>query len=74
MQPGSTLLVIEQLADDDEATLFTRFMDLHMLVIHGGRERTREDFQHLFRSANFSFEEVILTGAGLAIMIAETAG
>ncbi len=67
MGPGSVLLVIE-LVPDNEAGQFTRFLDLHMMVIHGGRERIRDDFRRLLHSAGFELRHVIPTAVGLAII------
>ena len=42
-------------------------MDVLMMVLTGGRERTEHDFRSLLRNAGFSLERVIPT-AGRAIM------
>lgn len=52
MSPGAELIVIEALRrrDDDAAQAF---MDLHMLVTHGGRERRPEELESLMTTAGF---------------------
>lgn len=67
MTPGSKLLVIERLVEDD-ADASARFMDLHMLVVHGGVERSSAGFARLLTSAGFALPRVIPTEAGLAIL------
>lgn len=66
---GGRLLLIEQvLAPDGAANPFTAFMDLHMLVIHGARERTREQFTVLLESAGFRVTRVLPTDSGLFVI------
>lgn len=66
MRAGSRLLVIEQvLAEDDIADPVACFMDLHMLVIHGARERTEEDYATLLTTAGFRVSRVLPTATGL---------
>lgn len=67
MDQHATLLVIEGMIDDG-ANAFTRFMDLHMLVIHGGRERTGDDFARLFGHAGFLLRRMLPTETGLTIL------
>jgi hypothetical protein len=41
MSNGGRILIIESVIQPDTATCFSKFMDLAMLVMTGGRERTR---------------------------------
>jgi hypothetical protein len=69
MRAGGRLLVIEQvLANDGNTDPFPRFMDLHMLVIHGARERTEEDYATLLSAAGFRVTRVLPTATGLEII------
>jgi hypothetical protein len=46
------VLVVEQVIDPTEAPLISRHTDLLMLILTGaGRERTDEQFRHLFAQA-----------------------
>lgn len=40
MPPHGTLLVVEQVIPEDDARHPEKILDLHMLVLLGGRERT----------------------------------
>ncbi|MCA2189478.1 methyltransferase [Nonomuraea cavernae] len=53
--PGARVVVVEQLLTDGPAERRTRLMDLHMLLVAGGRERTEKDFAELFHRAGLSF-------------------
>ena len=62
-KPSSTLLLVELLLPDTvtpEATPVT-LMDLNMLVLFGGRERTQAQYKSLLDSAGWSLDRVIPT-------------
>lgn len=66
---GSRLLVIEQVPTmDGIADPFTCFMDLHILVIHGARERTEEDYATLLTAAGYRVSQVLPTATGLQVI------
>lgn len=58
MNAGGTLLVIERVMPDrvipDPELEWTALMDLNMLVVAGGRERTESEYRQLFEAAGFS--------------------
>ena len=69
MGPDASLLVIEQvLPANGTTTPFARFMDLHMLVIHGAGERTAADFAELLATAGFRLTRIIPTETSLSII------
>lgn len=67
--PGGRLLVVDAVlpdrAVDDPAT--TR-MDLLMLVLLGGRERTEGEFRALLAEAGFDLTRVVPTAAGVSVL------
>jgi len=69
MNADSKLLLIEQmLPADSKATRFAHFMDLHMLAIHGSRERTEEDYTELLASAGIGVARILPTATGLNLI------
>ena len=70
MPPAGTLLVLEHVLppDDDQPALNAVMMDITMLVIVGGRERTAAEFDRLFAQAGFRLTRVISTAAPLSII------
>jgi C-methyltransferase len=70
--PGARVLVIETILHDTEPDPRGRMLDVIMLAISGGRERTASEFSELFRSCGFSVGTVIET-AGALRMIETTA-
>ncbi len=62
-----TLLVLERLVGGPNEDLETKFGDLTMLVIPGGRERTRDEFAELFSSSGFRLRDAIPAGSHFVI-------
>lgn len=58
MLPHGTLFVMEQVIGDGPDPAFTDHLDMVMLVLLGGRERSRAEFDRLFAVAGFALESV----------------
>ena len=62
------LLLFEIIIPDDPGPDWSKTLDIRMLTLHGGKQRTRQEFAALFDRAGFSFEREIDTGAGITII------
>jgi SAM-dependent methyltransferase len=74
MAPGARLLLVDAIAperaqDGPEAIR----MDVHMLMLFGGRERTEAEFRGLLAAAGFALQRVVPTRspAGLSVLEAD---
>jgi hypothetical protein len=47
---------------------FGKILDLEMMVMPGGRERTSDEFRALFASAGFAMTRIISTQSPLSII------
>jgi hypothetical protein len=65
---GATLLLIEAIVPDDPGPHWSKALDILMLGLLGGRQRTRREYQALLESARFSVEREIDTGADISIL------
>lgn len=72
--PGGTLLVIERLIAPANEGADAKFSDLNMLVLPGGRERTRKEFEMLLIDSGFRLTEVVATGTRMSVLRAEPVG
>jgi hypothetical protein len=54
MRPGTTLLILEQVVPDGGGPHPAKLLDLHMLVLLGGRERTEGQWRQLLTDAGFA--------------------
>ena len=61
MSPGARLLLIEMVIEPGNEPFFGKWLDLHMLVMHGGQDRTREEYERLLERAGFRLQQVIPT-------------
>ena len=52
---------------------FSKFIDLNMLVMTGGKERTAKEFEQLLRTAGFKLTRIIPTDLLFSIVEAELA-
>jgi hypothetical protein len=63
--PQSKLLIVEMLIPDKPEPSSVFLLDLSMLVLLGGRERTRQEFAALLSAAGYQLERIIPTTTGL---------
>jgi len=70
MPPEARLLVIENVIEpgDGPQSWATKFHDLHMQILFGGRERTESEFRSLFAAAGFELRRVISTASPMSIL------
>lgn len=61
------LLLIEMLVGSPNAMPRPKFMDLNMLVLPGGWERTSDEFAALFEKSGFKLSRVVPAGRGAVI-------
>ena len=69
--PGARVLVIEAIVPDDPGPAWAKTLDVHMLTLLGGRQRTQPEYEDLLSRAGFRFRREIDTGAGISILEAE---
>jgi len=72
-KPGATLLVIEQLVPNDPGPHWSKMLDIHMLTLVGGLQRTREEYEALLRRAGFSMVGERPTRSDVSILEATAA-
>jgi hypothetical protein len=67
------LLLIEAIVPDDPSPNFTKVLDIHMMTLLTGRQRTRSEHAKLLADAGFRFEREIDVGGNFSILEAVTA-
>jgi hypothetical protein len=58
----------EVVVPDDDAHCFSKLLDLNMVVMTGGRERTRAEFAALLNTAGYSLTRIIPTVAPQSVL------
>ena len=61
LAPQGTLLMVEMVVPPNNEPSPAQAMDLNMLVLLGGRERTEEEYQHLLAEVGFRLVRIIPT-------------
>ena len=61
MAPNGKVLVVEMVLPSKDEPRFAALLDLNMLVMNGGRERTEEDFRALFDAAGLQVTRLVPT-------------
>lgn len=64
----SRLLLIEQIVPDEEGPDWTKTLDIHMLALFGGRQRSRGEYAALLDAAGFALKRVVDTPVGISVM------
>ena len=73
MPDKGRLLVVEILISPGNKPDYGKYLDLNMLVMTQGRERSESEYRDLFQSAGFSLSRVVPTGSELSILEARPA-
>jgi hypothetical protein len=68
MPESGKLLVVEIVLPDGEEPSFGKWLDLHMLVVASGRERTAAEYETLFCAAGFALTCIAPTPAGPSVV------
>jgi ubiquinone/menaquinone biosynthesis C-methylase UbiE len=68
MVPGGRLFVIEAPLSSPNEPSMHKLMDINMLVMTGGRERTEAEYRSLFDAAGFDLTRVTVTPLELAVL------
>ena len=68
MKPSGRVLVVEMLIPPGNEESFSKWIDLHMLVVTGGRERSEQEFSALFSRAGLSLVRVHRTPTLLCLI------
>jgi hypothetical protein len=72
VETGRLLLVEGVIRSGNEPDI-TKLIDLNMMVLNGGRERTGADYQTLLEAAGFTMEKIIPTKSVMGVSIIECA-
>ena len=69
MTPSGRVLVAERMTGDGNAPDLNKYLDIVMLGVTGGVERTEQEFAHLFARCGLRLESVAPTRVGMSILV-----
>jgi carbamate kinase len=67
------VIIVDCVVPENNDPDFSKFFDLNMMVMTGGKERTEKEFAQLLSSAGFKLRRVIPTKVPTSIVEAEPA-
>ncbi len=68
MNPGGRLILLESVVAPGNQPDFAKLIDLEMLLMPGGRERTEQEFRDLFARAGFELTRITPTKSPLSVI------
>jgi hypothetical protein len=69
LEKGGKLLIIEPaIVDGSPHKLFSQMLDLDMMILTGGRERTPEEYNTILNASGFKYSQIISTETPLYII------
>ena len=68
MPSGSRVLVVEHVLPPGDAPSFGKLLDLNMLIMSGGIERTEDEFRRLYEAAGFRLTRVVPARDDLSVI------
>jgi O-methyltransferase domain len=71
IKPGARLILLEELIPETTGLVPGKWIDVLMLAITGGRERTEKEYSELLSSASCELEEVVPRAGPVSILVAK---
>jgi ubiquinone/menaquinone biosynthesis C-methylase UbiE len=71
IKPGGKLLVIEGVVKPGNDESFTKLLDITMLTLPGGQERTEEEYRWLYEQTGFKLTRIVPTTGEVSIIEGE---
>jgi O-methyltransferase domain/Dimerisation domain len=71
MAENAKLLLVEAVVPSGGGPHFGKFIDLNMLVMTGGRERTEEEYRRLLETSGFRLTRIIPTDSPMSVIEGE---
>jgi O-methyltransferase/methyltransferase family protein len=68
MAKNARLLLVEMVVPEEDGNCFSKLLDLNMLVMTGGRERTQSEFCALFDAAGYKLTRIVPTLAPQSVI------
>lgn len=68
LPPKGRVLVVENVIEPGNSPAFGKLLDLTMLVLPGGKERTAEEYRTLYAAAGFQLTRIVPTRADVSVI------
>ena len=68
MKPNSLLLIIEMVLPTGDTPHPGKILDMNMLVVTGGQERTEPEYRALLDKAGFRLTQIVQTNSAVSVV------
>jgi hypothetical protein len=68
MKTNGRVLIVDMIVPDTNSASFSKLLDLNMMVMTGGRERTKAEFRVLLDAADYRLTRIIPTMAPQSVI------
>jgi hypothetical protein len=68
MPTSAKLLLVEHVLPEGDGAWFGKFLDVHMMVVLGGLERTKAEYRQLFAAHGFRLARVVPTAGDVSVV------
>lgn len=68
MSPGNKLLLVESVIPPGNDPFMGKFLDLTMMLIPGGKERTEDEYRELYDKAGFDLVRILPTSTEVSVI------
>lgn len=68
MSPGNKLLLVESVIPPGNDPFMGKFLDLTMMLIPGGKERTEDEYRELYDKAGFDLVRIVPTSTEVSVI------
>jgi hypothetical protein len=68
MRPAAKLLLVECVIPPGNEPFFGKWLDVNMLVIPGGQERTEQEYRELYKAAGFTLTRIVPTTTEVSVI------
>ena len=68
MSPGNKLLLVESVIPPGNDPFMGKFLDLTMMLIPGGKERTADEYRELYDNAGFDLVRIVPTSTEVSVV------
>lgn len=68
MSPGNKLLLVESVIPPGNEPFMGKFLDLTMMLIPGGKERTEDEYRELYDKAGFDLVRIVPTSTEVSVV------
>jgi len=68
LPPAGKLLLVESVIPPGNGPFMAKFLDLTMMLIPGGKERTEQEYAQLYRQAGFRLARIVRTNTEISVV------